>query len=83
MISSLIPDVKSLPKGNEICFAWNKVKRENNNKDERYIEGIGVISDYIYKPKRYDILNVDESIFNKIMNDMRNSKNPKKIYLNR
>jgi len=81
--SPLIPDGKPLPKGSEIRFAWNKVKRENNSKDEQYIEGIGVISDYIYKPTSYDILNDDESIFNKIMDDMGNSKNPKKFYLNR
>lgn len=82
-ISSLIPNVKPLPKGIEICFAWNKGKRENKSKDEQYIEGIGVISDYIYKPTSYDILNDGESIFNRIMDDMGNSKNRKKFYLNR
>ncbi|MBX9839545.1 MAG: hypothetical protein K2X69_14670 [Silvanigrellaceae bacterium] len=81
--SSIIPNGNPLPKGSEIRFAWNKIKRVNNSKDEQYIEGNGVISDYIYKPTSYDILNNDEKIFNKIMDDMSNYKNPKKFYLNR
>lgn len=81
--SSIIPNAKSLPKGIELRFAWNKVKRLNTNKDEQYIEGNGVISDYIYKPTSYDILNNGENILNKIMDDMGNEKNPKKFYLNR
>ena len=81
--SSIIPNGKPLPKGSEIRFAWNKIKRVNNSKNEQYIEGNGVISDYIYKPTSYDILNNDESIFDKIMDDMANYKNPKKFYLNR
>ncbi|KAB8038859.1 hypothetical protein GCL60_08360 [Silvanigrella paludirubra] len=81
--SSIIPNGKPLPKGSEIRFAWNKIKRVNNSKTEQYIEGNGVISDYIYKPTSYDVLNNDENIFNKIMDDMSNYKNPKKFYLNR
>ena len=81
--SSIIPNGKPLPKGSEIRFAWNKLKRENTSKYEQYIEGIGVIADYIYKPTSEDIVNNDNIIFDKIMEDMSDARNPKEFYLNR
>jgi C-terminal processing protease CtpA/Prc len=81
--SSIIPNGKELPKGSEIRFAWNKIKRENTSKYEQYIEGIGVIADYIYKPTSDDIVNNDKIIFDKIMEDMSDFRNPKGFYLNR
>ncbi len=81
--TSIIPHGNPLPKGSEIRFAWNKLKRENTSKDEEYIEGIGVIADYVYKPTSDDIINDGESIFDKIMDDMSDTKNSKGFYLNR
>lgn len=81
--TSIIPNGKQLPKGSEIRFAWNKIKRENTSKYEQYIEGIGVIADYVYKPTSEDIVNNDKIIFDKIMEDMSDFRNPKEFYLNR
>ncbi len=81
--SSMIPNAKPLPKGSEIRFAWNKIKRPNNTKYEQYIEGIGVIADYVYKPTEEDAFNNSNRILNKIMEDMLDPTNSKKFYLNR
>lgn len=81
--TTMIPNARPLPKGSEIRFAWNKIKRPNNTKYEQYIEGVGVIADYIYKPTEEDALNNSKRILNKIMDDMLDPFNSKKFYLNR
>ena len=79
----MIPNAKPLPKRAEIRFAWNKIKRNNNSKYEQYIEGIGVLADYVYKPTEEDALNNGSRILNNIMDDMLDPSNSKKFYLNR
>ncbi|WP_158998788.1 S41 family peptidase [Pigmentibacter ruber] len=81
--TTMIPNAKPLPKGAEIRFAWNKIKRYNNSKYEQYIEGIGILADYVYKPTEEDALNNGSRILNNIMDDMLDPSNSKKFYLNR
>ncbi|KAB8032204.1 S41 family peptidase [Fluviispira multicolorata] len=82
--SSIIPNGKPLPRGSEIRFAWNKIFRHNAaNEKERYIEGSGVLSDFVYRQTSDDVLNNDRLVFQKIFADMADEKNSKGFYLNR
>ena len=80
---TIIPNAKPLPKGSNFIFSLSKIYRKSKNIKETYIEGIGVLSDYVYKPLIEDIKKNDSIIYNKIMNDILDKSNSKEFYLDR
>ncbi|BBH52824.1 S41 family peptidase [Fluviispira sanaruensis] len=81
---SIIPNGSPLPRNSEIRFAWNKIVRPFAVKDyEKYIEGVGVVTDYVYRQTTQDLLDNDKVVFQKVFNDIIDSKNTKGFYLKR
>ncbi|WP_186643638.1 S41 family peptidase [Fluviispira vulneris] len=81
---SIIPNGSQLPRNSEIRFAWNKIYRPYAVKDyEKYIEGVGVVTDYVYRQTTQDLINNDKIVFRKIFEDLIDPKNSKGFYLKR
>ncbi len=83
ILEQTIPNAYLLPKGSDFSFSSSKIYRENNNSEENYIEGNGVLADYVYKVTVDDIKSDDKMILDKIMDDILDKSNSKGFYLNR
>ena len=81
--NQIVPNGSPLPMGSDFRFSLSKILRESSTSEEKYIEGIGVLPDYVYKPTVEDIKNNDNIIFGKIMDDILDKSNSKRFYLNR
>ncbi|WP_186643635.1 S41 family peptidase [Fluviispira vulneris] len=80
----IIPNGTKLPKGMSITFAWNKVIRHNaENEREKYIEGEGVLADYVYRKTIRDLDEDSAEIKTKIFEDLIDEHNYRGFYLNR
>lgn len=80
----IIPNGNKLPKGMEMTFAWNKIVRHRSaDEKEKYIEGGGVLADYVYRKTIRDLKADSIEIKTKIFDDMMDEHNSKGFYLNR